>query len=255
MSAKRKRRPPARPQSRTLQPALRSREDEAKRHRREEAHRLRETTRRRMARRRRNRVATYWIVGIIAVGGLAFLATRPKHGAPLSASETALLSEAGAQAQAAGCGAVQSIHGYSGGNDRSHIGSQVATAPPLSSYPSTPPASGPHDNSTLAAGVYESPPSIYSAIHSLEHGAVVIWYAPSASDAELSRIKDFFSDPAHNDHVIVAPYSYPDQGAAGGLPSGTDMVLVAWHPLRACGRLNPSVAFDFVAHYRFPAPP
>src|SRR5207247_2148664 len=82
-------------------------------------------------------------------------------------------------------------------------------------------------NSTLAAGVYESPPSIYSAIHSLEHGAVVIWYAPSASDAELSRIKDFFSDPAHNDHVIVAPYSYPDQGAAGGLPSGTDMVLVA----------------------------
>src|SRR5438132_14238015 len=105
----RKRRSAARPQSRSLQPAVRTREEEAKRHRREDAQRLRETTRRRMARRRRYRVTTYWIVGIIAVGGLAFVATRPKHGAPLSASESALLSEAGAQAQAAGCAAVQSI--------------------------------------------------------------------------------------------------------------------------------------------------
>ena len=132
------------------------------------------------------------------------------------------------QAQAAGCGPVQTIPAYSGAPDQAHIGTQVASPPPLTRYPSTPPASGPHDPAPQGAGVYPSPPPVYSTIHSLEHGAAVVWYDPSASGKELDRIKSFFDDAANSDHVIVAPYNYPDQGAAGRLPAGKQMVLVAW---------------------------
>src|SRR2546427_352857 len=98
----RRRRSAPKTQPRGVQPALRTREEDAKHRRRAEAQRLRETTRRRTARRRRYRAVTYWIVGIVAVAGLAFVATRSKHAAPLSAAENLLLSEAPAQAQAAG---------------------------------------------------------------------------------------------------------------------------------------------------------
>ena len=54
--------------------------------------------------------------------------------------------------------------------------------------------------------------------------------------------------------MIVAPYNYPDQGAAGRLPAGKQMVLVAWHHLQSCARPSLAVAFDFVAHYRSPPP-
>jgi len=62
----------------------------------------------------------------------------------------------------------------------------------------------------------------------------------------------FFDEPANQDHVIVAPYDYPDQGSAGRLPDGKKMVLVAWHHVRECSGLSHAVAFDFVAQYRFP---
>jgi hypothetical protein len=188
------------------------------------------------------------------VGGVVYATTRPKQGAALTAQEQALLARASSDARAATCGPVKTVPAYTGASDRGHIGADVSSPPPLSSYPSTPPASGPHDQSPVASGVYADPPPVYSAIHSLEHGAVVLWYAPSVSGRDLDEIKTFFGDPAHRDHVIVAPYSYPDQGAAGRLPAGAQMVLVAWHHIRSCARPSLAVAFDFVAHYRFPPP-
>jgi len=193
-------------------------------------------------------------VALAVIGAIVYGTTRTKHGATLSAQERTLLDQAVSQAQAAGCGPVQTIPAYSGAPDQAHIGTQVASPPPLSSYPSTPPASGPHDPGPLGAGVYPSPPPVYSTIHSLEHGAVVVWYDPSASGQELDRIKSFFDDAANSDHVIVAPYNYPDQGAAGKLPAGKQMVMVAWHHIESCDRPSLAAAFDFVAHYRFPPP-
>ena len=253
MSAKGRRRRPANRTSLSLQPASRTTEDE-KRERREEAHRYRETIRRKAARRRYYRNAAYTLILVAAIGAIVFGATRPKHGPAVTTQERTLLGQAEAQAKAAGCGQVQTIPPYSGAPDQAHIGAQVASPPALSSYSSTPPASGPHDPTPLGAGVYSSPPPVYSAIHSLEHGAAIVWYEPSASSAELDQITAFFNDPAHQDHVIVAPYDYPDQGSSGKLPAGKQMVLVAWHHIQECSQLSLAVAFNFVAHYRFPAP-
>jgi len=98
----------------------------------------------------------------------------------------------------------------------------------------------------LGSGVYSSPPPIDRAIHSLEHGATEIWYAPSASGSELTRLQEFFGG---QDHVIVAPYEY--QGPGGTLATGKQMVLVAWHRIQSCDRLSLPVATTFVKLYHY----
>lgn len=254
MSAKSRKRRPANRPSRSPQPARQTITEDEKRRRREEARRHREGLRRKAVRRRYYRNGAYTLVAVAVVGAIVYGATRAKHGAALTAQQRTLLAQADSQATAAGCGPGKTIAAYSGAPDQAHIGAQVASPPPLSTYSSTPPASGPHDSSPLGAGVYSSPPPVYSAIHSLEHGAAIIWYDPSASGGDLDRITGFFDDPVNQDHVIVAPYDYPDQGSAGKLPAGKKMVLVAWHHVRECNGLSLAVAFDFVAHYRFPPP-
>jgi hypothetical protein len=132
-----------------------------------------------------------------------------------------------------------------GGTDQPEI-------PALSAYPSTPPVSGPHNPRTLPAGIYSKPPPIDRAIHSLEHAAVIVWYDPAvASSPELEKIRRFFVQSDQRNHVIVAPYRYPDEGAAGSLPSGSHMALAAWHHLELCDTPNLAVAYAFVASYRF----
>jgi hypothetical protein len=120
----------------------------------------------------------------------------------LTGEERRLLAEAPGAAAAAGCGPVQITRAYPNGRDREH----VARLPALSSYPSTPPASGPHAPEPLSAGVYASPPDLGGAIHSLEHAAVIIWYDPTTAEgAELDRVKAFFARGSERNHVIVAP--------------------------------------------------
>ncbi len=209
--------------------------------RKDEARRQREALHRKMARRRFLRITTMVIVVlVVAAAATTFVLTRPNP------------------AKAAGCGSLQTISPFNPvTQDRSHIGaanSPVTTPPPLTSYPSRPPTSGPHDGAPLAAGVYTEAPGIYHVLHSLEHGAVIIWYSPSAAGStELTKIEDLFRQPSNQDHVIVAPYNYPDQGAAGQLPKGTSMVLVFWHHSQSCDRLSLDAAKSFVDHFRIPS--
>ena len=219
-------------------------EDRAEaRRRREEEERLAASARRR----RRAIVAGSVAVAVVLVAVTEVFIHR------LSGEERSLLAAAPSAATAAGCTAVRDIPPYPGGLDRTHIGaSNVPRMPPLSTYRSVPPASGPHAAIPLGAGVYGTPPPLDQAIHSLEHAAVTIWYDPaSTGDAELQRIRSFFARGNESNHVIVAPYNYPSGGPAGHLPAGTTMALVAWHRLQTCARPNLAVAFAFVHAYRF----
>jgi hypothetical protein len=93
-------------------------------------------------------------------------------------------------------------------------------------------------------------------IHSLEHGAVVIWFDPSVASSEaLQQLREFMgpSGPGQDVHIIIAPYDYPAEGDAAALPPDVDMVMVAWHRLQSCARLGPDelvLAADFVLKYR-----
>ncbi|MFN2590089.1 MAG: DUF3105 domain-containing protein [Actinomycetota bacterium] len=204
--------------------------------RKEEARRQREVIQRRMKRRRSLRIVGA-IVAVLLVSGAitAYALTRPPA------------------TLVAGCGPVLTTHAYhpaseGGPGDQAHV--IPATRPKISAYPTHPPTSGPHDATPLPAGDYSAPPDIYRAIHSLEHATVIVWYRPGLASGDIQKIKDFYTSPPTNDHVIVAPYSYPSDGAAGRLPAGKDMVLVAWHRYQACDEPSLAVVRDFVKQYR-----
>lgn len=215
--------------------------------RREQARRERIELQRKMSRSRRNRRIAFVLVLLVAAGGTAFALTRPSTEV---ADPDDLLEQAAQAQQAAACGEPENVGPYQPETqDQAHV--TTGELPELSTYPSVPPASGPHNATPLGAGVYDEPPPIDQLIHSLEHGAVVVWYALGTSGAELDRLGEFFRG-ADGSRVIVAPYDYPEQGEAGALPTGTQMALVAWHHVETCARVNLAAAFAFTADYRFP---
>jgi len=214
--------------------------------RKEEARRQREALRRRMARRRYYRVGGAVLAVVLVASTFGILA-----GFQIGPFESA--------SKAAGCGPVVTVRPYPGKVDRAHISAQgaVKTPPPLSTYPGAgthPPVSGPHNPVPLPAGVYSNPPAVDRVIHSLEHGSVAIWYSPrAAGTSAVTDIRTFFRDPVNNDHVIVAPFDYPDQGRAGHLPAGKQMVLVFWHHSQSCDTASLAAVRSFVDHYRIPS--
>ena len=235
--------------------------------RREEARLKREEIQRKMATRKRNqRMGLVLVVVAVAIAVVAVFMTSGGEDASASGipSAAALLSQADAAAGSAGCDTVQETPNYANTKgddpaiDHTHIGTPPVTSPPaLSTYPTIPPASGPHDPSPLPAGVYDSPPDVYRTIHSLEHGAVIIWYSPDATGKQLDDLIAFYTQPAADPDIgqakiIIAPYDYPDQGAAGQLPAGVQMAVVAWHRLQTCTAVSLPAAFGFSSVYEVP---
>lgn len=214
--------------------------------RKEQARREREQLQRKMAASRRNRRVVVGVVAVAAVAVTVFFLTRPE---PVRADPEALLRTAAAAAEQAGCGSPENVGPYQP-EDRDQEHGPLA---PVSSYPSIPPASGPHNEIPLPGGVYDTPPPLDRLIHSLEHGASVVWYSPTATGAALQELKDFYGADDVGSRVIVAPYDYPDEGEAGALPQGVQMSLVAWHTVENCARVDVGAAFDFTSG--FSAPP
>lgn len=194
------------------------------------------------------------VVAIALVSGGVVWGLRDGHERSSTSepvTHEALLAVSSAEAQAAGCGDVIDVGPYlPADRDAEHVDPQEM--PPLSSWPSVPPTSGPHAPVTLPAGHYETPPPMLPLIHSLEHGAVVVWYSPDARTGEVGRIIEFYREPQVGGHVIVAPYDYPSEGAAGRLPDGVTMALVAWHHEQLCAEVSLAAAFGFSAVYAFP---
>ena len=238
--------------------------------RKEQARLEREQIQRSMAARRRNRnlgliavavaVVTIVVVIVVVQPGSDDVAS----GAFPTPQE--LLNQAPAAAAGAGCDEVETIGFYDGVDDpdspdytdQAHIAldERFPEMPALTTYPSIPPTSGPHANippGPLPAGVYDDAPDLSRVIHSLEHGASVIWYSPTASGAQLDQLKGFYEqqlDDTASDRVIVAPYDYPGEG--GQLPEGVLMAPTAWHRLQRCTQVNLAVAYDFTSQYSAP---
>jgi hypothetical protein len=216
--------------------------------RKEQARHKRAELQRKAARSRRNRRIVIVGLAVIVAGVAIFAFTRPGTEVP---SPQELLADVEDARTQAGCGEIEDVGSYQPrARDRAHVAPEAM--PALSTYASTPPASGPHNEITFGAGVYSSPPPIERVLHSLEHGGAVVWYAPDATGQELERLRAFYEDDEVGDRVIVAPYDYPDQGPAGVLPAGARMALVSWHHVESCDQLSLPAAFGFTSSYAAP---
>jgi uncharacterized protein DUF3105 len=233
--------------------------------RREEARLKREEIQRQMAGRRRNRTIglVLVVVAVIVAVVAAFVLSGDDDGTSATGVPSAdtLLSQADAATDTAGCDIVQETGNYGDAPgddpaiDHQHV--DPADRPTLSTYPTIPPASGPHDASPLPAGIYDASPDLYRTIHSMEHGGVIVWYSPDADATKVADLQAFYGQQLSEvgvgqDRVIVAPYDYPDQGDAAQLPAGVQMALVSWHRLQLCASASLPVAFDFTSQYEFP---
>ncbi len=60
-------------------------------------------------------------------------------------------------------------------------------------YKSNPPHSGPHYAITAHAGVYDKAPEDGNLVHSLEHGAVILWYDEDLAKEDVEKLKTIFT--------------------------------------------------------------
>jgi hypothetical protein len=236
---------------------------QTKAERKEEARIERERIQQQMRARKRNRSIGIALVAaaVVVVVAVVFVMQGKDTSGGLAPSAADVLKNAKAEAKAAGCGAVQDIGFYGGVSDPSspdytdqtHIGtdSRFTSMPPLSTYPSIPPTSGPHNPVPASGGFYSTPPELDQVIHSMEHAGAVVWYAPDTPQATVDKLKAFYtqSDNVGQSKVIVAPYDYPDFGADGQLPAGVGMALTAWHKMETCTTANLAAAFQFTSQY------
>ena len=122
-------------------------------------------------------------------------------------------------------------------------GTEVPTLPsphiarlgaPHAAYNSLPPTSGPHLAWTIAPGVYREAVPDELAVHALEHGHVVIRYAPS-TPADQVRLLAGVARRYPRD-VVLAPYP----------PLGTGIALTAWGRLERLSTVDTDRVETFV---------
>ena len=170
-----------------------------------------------------------------------------------------LLQRAAAAATEAGCGEVATTPDYRSRRQgsRTHRPHRRPTAVHVPDHAAGIRSARRHPPGPLPAGVYDfTLEEVYRAIHSLEHGASIVWYDPTAPVGTVARLREFYDRRLQDaqvgqDRAIVAPYDIPGD-AAGILPEGTEMALVSWHRLRSCASIDLAVAFDFTSQYSFP---
>lgn len=196
----------------------------------------------------RNRAVAMWsLVAVLAIvfGALVFklvagggtpatTATSPSSSAgATSPSTSAAPSAPAATATAASAGTIAGVTTTTG-LSAGHVLNIPEPTPTAGVR--VPPVGGDHDPVPQNCGVYDTPVGTWHAVHSLEHGAVWITYAPGLAADQIALLA---ADAKGHDHVLVSPY--PDQ------PS--PVILTAWGlQLRVDSASDPRVQ-DFIAMY------
>lgn len=116
----------------------------------------------------------------------------------------------------------------------------VDTGTPIT-YDQVPPTSGTHYGRPIAAGFYTSEQPYGGLVHSLEHGAVVAYYAddlPSSARSDLERLAEGYQNPWGSVIAVPQPESF-----------GAPIVLTAWRAQLALPSYDEAVVRSFLAEY------
>ncbi|MGC4807509.1 DUF3105 domain-containing protein [Micromonospora sp. DT233] len=115
---------------------------------------------------------------------------------------------------------------------------------PHAPYRTVPPTSGPHSPRVVTPGVYREPVSAELQVHALEHGHVLVQYAPDTSAADVDALERL--GRRHPRDVVVAPY--PALGHGIGLSGwqrwqrldGLDVAAIGDFVTKVAGRYDHS---------------
>jgi hypothetical protein len=226
MTKKKKRRP----RSATAPPPPRGGANVERRDRKEEARRNREAEYRR-ARRASALRRTFTSMGI-AVAAVAAIVVFRSFSGPNELPQAAVRA-----AEQAGCTQVEQPAASAPSGQHLQPGQQYT-------YTDTPATSGLHDPSPLPdePKVYDEQPPETRAVHSLEHGAVFVYYLPEANGGIPQDVVDRLGQIAEeSDATFLASY-----------PSLTDdraLTLTAWNRRQSCpasAELTPDTAATIV---------
>ena len=99
-------------------------------------------------------------------------------------------------------------------------------------YKTNPPTSGNHDPQPTADGAYGKDPGTMHLVHALEHGRIIIQWAPSVPKRRLAELKGLFDEDPY--HLILTPN-------ATKMPY--QVAITAWGHLAGCKRFTDE-AFD-----------
>ena len=215
--AKKKRKKQRRPQlaasygggaATTTEERTTSRQERKEQARRERERRIREARRRQ----RMRKLARWGIAGalVLGVGGFIFWQTQRGQEAEAEAREAA---------NRLSCSPIQT--------KQAEVDAPAGHNPPFAQGRNgVPVTAGPHSSPLPPEpAVYEQPIPEENAVHNLEHGYVVIYYAAEGENALDEEIRSQLADVAEGEEkVLLAPY--PD------LADSFD--LVAWGKLQTC---------------------
>ncbi len=201
-----------------------------RRERKEEARRLREAERRRV-RRAASLRRTFTSIGI-AVAAVAAITLFRSFGGPNDIPQAAIRA-----AETAGCTEVEQPASSAPSGQHLQAGQDPG-------YTDTPATSGFHDPSPLPEEpkVYDTQPNETNAVHSLEHGAVFVYYLPEAEGGLSQELIDRLTQVAEgSDATFLAPYP--------ALTAETALTLTAWNRRQSCpagDTLTPEAASTIV---------
>ncbi|GAA0594165.1 DUF3105 domain-containing protein [Kribbella sandramycini] len=105
---------------------------------------------------------------------------------------------------------------------------------PHDPYRTDPPTSGPHSPRVVIPGIYRSPIPPELQVHILEHGHVLLQYAPGTSPADIDRLERV--GRRHPRDVVVAPHPTLSTGIA----------LTAWQRLQKSPTIDADAIESFV---------
>lgn len=157
---------------------------------------------------RRARLILYAVaaLGIVGLGVVAWLSTRPASVDPSRAAQarTALAD--------AGC-TLTLTAAPPNASDHSDVTSPDEV---VAEWTSDPPTSGPHYGETAVYGIYTEPLQQARVVHNLEHGAVALQYGPDVPETTVAELAAFYQ--RNRNGTLMAPYA----------PLGDEIALTAW---------------------------
>ena len=195
---------------------------------RREAEERRKAEQRKQARRRNALTfGSALLVGAIVV--TAIVLQRESGEGPVA-------TDVGVEPSAANCADIEEFEEQ----EADHIGVGDAHPP----YNSSPPTSGPHYETPAGTEFFSEQVPPEQLVHNLEHGQIVIWYSPDATNETLG----FVADLVDQQPGATAAAPYPD------IESPYTLVLSAWGASQLCEQVSQEVVDDFRREYQGKGP-